>query len=72
MPSNLDFIPLRLCVLTVSDSRTLADDRSGDYLADALTHEAMCCTNERSAPTTVIACVPSCLVGLPMHRSTAS
>ncbi|NEL80699.1 MAG: molybdenum cofactor biosynthesis protein, partial [Xanthomonas perforans] len=39
MPSNLDFIPLRLCVLTVSDSRTLADDRSGDYLADALTHE---------------------------------
>ncbi|MEQ8035544.1 molybdenum cofactor biosynthesis protein B [Xanthomonas sp. WHRI 6106] len=39
MPSTLDFIPLRLCVLTVSDSRTLADDRSGDYLADALTHE---------------------------------
>lgn len=39
MPSNPDFIPLRLCVLTVSDSRTLADDRSGDYLADALTHE---------------------------------
>ncbi|PPV08675.1 molybdopterin biosynthesis protein B [Xanthomonas bromi] len=39
MPSNLDFIPLRLCVLTVSDSRSLADDRSGDYLADALTHE---------------------------------
>ncbi|MDX6080123.1 molybdenum cofactor biosynthesis protein B [Xanthomonas campestris pv. incanae] len=39
MPSNLDFIPLHLCVLTVSDSRTLADDRSGDYLVDALTHE---------------------------------
>jgi len=29
-------VPLRLCVLTVSDSRTLADDTSGDYLADAL------------------------------------
>lgn len=28
--------PLRLCVLTVSDSRTLADDASGDYLAGAL------------------------------------
>ncbi|GHH58327.1 molybdenum cofactor biosynthesis protein B [[Pseudomonas] boreopolis] len=31
-----DFIPLRLCVLTVSDTRTLADDKSGDYLAAAL------------------------------------
>lgn len=39
MPSTPDFIPLHLCVLTVSDSRTLADDRSGDYLADALTHD---------------------------------
>ena len=32
-------IPLHLCVLTVSDSRTLAEDRSGDYLADALAQE---------------------------------
>ena len=31
------FIPLRLCVLTVSDSRTLADDTSGQFLAEALT-----------------------------------
>ena len=30
------FVPLQLCVLTVSDSRTLADDASGDYLAAAL------------------------------------
>lgn len=29
-------IPLNLCVLTVSDSRTLANDGSGDYLAIAL------------------------------------
>ena len=29
-------IPLSLCVLTVSDSRTPDDDRSGDYLVDAL------------------------------------
>ena len=28
--------PLTLCVLTVSDSRTSADDGSGDYLVDAL------------------------------------
>ena len=39
MSSQTDFIPLQICVLTVSDSRTLADDRSGDYLVDALTHE---------------------------------
>ena len=37
MTSDRAFIPLRLCVLTVSDSRTLADDTSGDYLIAALT-----------------------------------
>lgn len=31
-----DFIPLALCVLTVSDTRALADDSSGDYLIAAL------------------------------------
>ena len=31
-----DFRPLSLCVLTVSDSRTAADDSSGDYLCGAL------------------------------------
>lgn len=36
MSAGLDFIPLQLCVLTVSDSRTLADDKSGDYLISAL------------------------------------
>jgi molybdenum cofactor biosynthesis protein B len=30
-------IPLRLCVLTVSDTRTLANDSSGDYLAQVTT-----------------------------------
>ena len=31
------FIPVRIAVLTVSDSRTLADDRSGDTLAARIT-----------------------------------
>ena len=31
--SEKDFIPVRIAVLTVSDSRTLAEDRSGDTLA---------------------------------------
>lgn len=30
------FLPLSLCVLTVSDSRTAADDTSGDWLAAAI------------------------------------
>jgi molybdenum cofactor biosynthesis protein B len=37
MNTERDFIPLHLCVLTVSDSRALADDSSGDYLIAALT-----------------------------------
>lgn len=36
MTAERDFIPLRLCVLTVSDSRTLAEDSSGDYLVQSL------------------------------------
>lgn len=37
MTSDPGFLPLNLCVLTVSDTRTLANDGSGDYLAGALT-----------------------------------
>lgn len=36
MTAATDFKPLTLAVLTVSDSRTSANDSSGDYLADAL------------------------------------
>lgn len=31
-----EFIPLNIAILTVSDSRTLAEDTSGQYLADSL------------------------------------
>jgi molybdenum cofactor biosynthesis protein B len=37
MSNGNDFIPLTLCVLTVSDTRTAANDSSGDYLVEALT-----------------------------------
>jgi len=37
MSAYSDFIPLSLCVLTVSDTRTPDNDTSGDYLAAALT-----------------------------------
>lgn len=36
MSGPVDFIPLGLCVLTVSDTRTPAEDSSGDYLAQAI------------------------------------
>ena len=32
-----EFVPVRIAVLTVSDTRTLDDDRSGDTLVDRLT-----------------------------------
>jgi molybdenum cofactor biosynthesis protein B len=34
---SIAFVPIRIAVLTISDSRTLADDRSGDTLVDRLT-----------------------------------
>jgi molybdenum cofactor biosynthesis protein B len=36
MSAAQDFMPLSLCVLTVSDTRTADNDGSGDYLASAL------------------------------------
>ena len=36
MTAGSDFIPLQVCVLTVSDTRTAANDTSGDWLAAAL------------------------------------
>ena len=36
MSAATDFLPLSLCVLTVSDTRTAADDTSGDWLVAAL------------------------------------
>ncbi|MCD9028956.1 molybdenum cofactor biosynthesis protein B [Luteimonas sp. BDR2-5] len=36
MTARSDFIPLSVCVLTVSDSRSLDNDSSGDYLVQSL------------------------------------
>lgn len=33
---NLEFVPVRIAVLTVSDTRELADDRSGQVLVDRI------------------------------------
>jgi molybdenum cofactor biosynthesis protein B len=39
MSADKDFIPLRLCVLTVSDTRSAAEDSSGDFLVSSLLAE---------------------------------
>ena len=39
MTAEADFISLSLCVLTVSDSRGITEDKSGDYLTGALVLE---------------------------------
>ena len=36
---SLPFLPVNIAVLTVSDSRTLADDRSGDRLVEMITRD---------------------------------
>jgi molybdenum cofactor biosynthesis protein B len=36
MSTSTGFVPLNLCVLTVSDTRTSENDSSGDYLVEAL------------------------------------
>jgi molybdenum cofactor biosynthesis protein B len=36
MTAQTEFVPLDLCVLTVSDTRSASDDSSGDYLALSL------------------------------------
>ncbi|WP_367349427.1 molybdenum cofactor biosynthesis protein B [Sphingobium yanoikuyae] len=49
------FLPVRIAVLTVSDTRTLADDQSGDTLVDRLTGaghvlaDRLIVTDDRSA-----------------------
>ena len=39
MSAEANFIPLSLCVLTVSDTRSIDEDKSGDYLVGELAHE---------------------------------
>jgi hypothetical protein len=46
-----EFIPVRIAVLTVSDTRTLEDDRSGQTLVDRIAEAGHCLPPARSCPT---------------------
>ncbi|WP_299295244.1 molybdenum cofactor biosynthesis protein B [uncultured Tateyamaria sp.] len=47
---SLDFIPVRIAVLTVSDSRDLSQDRSGDVLVDRLTKDGHVLADRKILP----------------------
>ncbi len=61
MSAKEEFVPLTLCVLTVSDTRTAENDTSGDYLVDALTeaghhlHERKIVRDDRYAIRAIVA-----------------
>lgn len=49
------FIPVRIAVLTVSDTRTLADDRSGDTLVERLTSAGHHLADRAIVPDEIVA-----------------
>lgn len=61
MSASERFAPLSLCVLTVSDTRTAANDTSGDYLCAALAeaghrlHARSICRDDKYALRAVVA-----------------
>lgn len=61
MSAGSNFVPLNLCVLTVSDTRTRENDTSGDFLVSALTeaghrlHERRIIRDDRYAIRAIVA-----------------
>jgi molybdopterin biosynthesis enzyme MoaB len=58
-------VALAIALLTVSDTRTLADDRSGDALQQRLEAAGHRLVERSLAPTTATASAPSSAVGSP-------
>ena len=42
-----DFIPVNVAVLTVSDSRTIETDKSGNYLVNSILEEGHSCNTKK-------------------------
>ena len=55
MSDEREFLPLRIAVLTVSDSRTAADDRAGDLLAERLQAAGHALADRALAPDDIYA-----------------
>ena len=63
------FVPLNIAVLTVSDTRSLADDKSGATLAERLTAAGHISPRARSSPTTSRRSAQSSSAGSPIRAS---
>ena len=51
---NLEFKPVRIAVLTISDSRSAAEDRSGDKLEELLTRAASAMQRDKHRRKTIL------------------
>ena len=69
---NLPFIAIRIAVLTVSDTRTEKDDKSGDLLAGMITSRAIWWPRAVSFGMTLPRSVPKFRAGSPILESTWS
>ncbi len=63
------FVPLKIAVLTISDTRVLEDDRSGSTLAERLTGAGIIWPIGRSSPMTWTRSALWCRPGSPIQTS---
>jgi molybdenum cofactor biosynthesis protein B len=50
MNTEKEFIPIRIAILTVSDTRAIEDDKSGNILADRIEHDGHLLADRRILP----------------------
>lgn len=67
---NRRFIAVNIAVLTVSDTRTAADDTSGDALAARIAEADITSPRARSSATRRLRSSACCAAGSRMRRST--
>ena len=51
-PADAQFVPLNIAILTVSDTRDLSQDKSGQYIADSLNEADIICKTAKSVSMT--------------------
>ena len=66
------FLPVNIAVMTVSDTRSAADDRSGDTLVARIEGAGHVVADRRIVPDEIAAIVASLKAGSPIRRSTSS
>ncbi len=72
MSVEREFIPVNVAVLTVSDTRTTANDTSGDYIADRLREAGRTIVARAIRPTPSSRFAPGSRSGSRIRPSTSS